>query len=134
MTANGHGPERLLLGYGQRAQEWSGARMTERRRQRRLRAKYASGDQEETEGEHVSAKVGSTQDNNEVQRKVDTHTKHGYIHKDMDIHAHACRLKQTNRPSARAIELSRGGARSAEVRSSRESYRAKRGAAEDQSG
>ena len=78
--------------------------MTERRRQRRLRAKYSSGDQEETEVEHVSTKVGSTQDNNEAQRKVNTCTKHGYIHKDMGMHVDACILKQTNRPSARAIE------------------------------
>ncbi len=42
-----------------RAPEWSGARMIERRRQRRLRSKYSSGDQEETELEHVSTKVGS---------------------------------------------------------------------------
>ncbi len=81
-----------------------GARVTERRRQRRLRAKYTSGDQEETEGEHVSTTVGSTQDNNEAQRKINSHTIHGNIHKDMGMHVDACMPKHTNRPSARAIE------------------------------
>ena len=76
-----------------------GARVTERRRQRRLRAKYSSGDQEEMEVKHVSTTVSSTQDNTEAQRKVNSHTQHGYMHKDMGM-----RAKHTNRPSARAIE------------------------------
>ena len=87
-------------------------------------------DQKETEVEDVSTKEGSTQDN-EAQGKVTTHTKYGYIHKDMGTHVDACMPKQANRPSARAIELSRESASSAKVRSSRESDHSNIGVTED---